>query len=143
MHMFLNHSVRRGSAPSLSRDMMPKSFKVTEVKVRVEASASKYLKSGRAPDDLKELLKGVRDIKSWSIDGNLKKQEVSSAYPEVDGHPGHVQGRDWKMNIERGNGSVDRLFLSKRRYTVEPNKKDPDVLNVEIYCAAFVEEDTH
>lgn len=116
-------------------------FKVTEVKLRREASVSAYLKNGRAADDLKELLKGVGDLQNWSIE--VKGDRVTAGYPSVDGHPGHVDGSDWKLYIERGKGTVDRLLVKKRKYECEPNKKDPSVTNVKIYAALFVEVDTH
>ena len=33
--------------------------------------------------------------------------------------------------------------MAKRKYDVILSKRDPNIMNVEIYCAAFVEEDTH
>jgi hypothetical protein len=118
-----------------------KKFKVTEVKLRREASVSDYLKNGKNSDDLKELLKGVGDLKSWTIE--TKDDRVTAAYPDVAGHPGHVDGSDWKMYIERGKKTTDRLLIKKRKYETEPNKSDENLLNVKIYAALFVEEDTH
>lgn len=122
---------------------MPKKLVVTEVKIREEASVSQYLKKtgGSAKKDMAELLKGVRDMKNWVVE-RKGEAEVSAAYPRVDGHPGHVHGKDWKLNVERGTNTVDRLVLAKRRYTVTPNKTKPDQLNVQIYAAAFCLEDT-
>ena len=85
----------------------------------------------------------MKNVKNWSVEGKPEKEKVTGAYPDVSGHPGHVQGRDWKLYVERGTGSVDRLFLKKRRYTLVPSKKDPDIINVKIYAAAFVVSDTH
>jgi hypothetical protein len=118
-----------------------KEFKMTKVKIRKNASVSKYLKRGRAPKDLKELLKGIGNRKNWTIE--TKGEEVTAAYPTVNGHKGHVDGKDWKMYIERGKKTVDRLLLKKRKYKVVQSKKKPDQLNVEIYTSVFVEEDTH
>lgn len=119
-----------------------KKFVVTEVKIRIEASVSQYLKTSGSAKDMAELIKGVKDLKNWGVESK-GEDEVKAAYPTVDGHPGHVHGKDWKLNVERGNGSVDRLILAKRRYTVEPNKRKPEQLNVSIYAAAFCEQDTH
>jgi hypothetical protein len=127
----------------MGKEPKEKKYVVTQVAVRKEASVSAYLKNGRAPDDLKALLKGVAQMGNWSLKIDKTKDTVTEAHPTVDKHPGHVDGKDWKMNIEKGNGSVDRLFLSKRKYEITPSKRDPDIMNVEIYCAAFVEEDTH
>jgi hypothetical protein len=127
----------------MAKDAKEKKYVVTKVTVRREASVSTYLKNGGAPDDLKQLLKGVADMGNWSMTIDKGKQIVTEAHPTVDKHPGHVDGKDWKMNIEKGNGSVDRLFLSKRKYEAEASKRDPNVTHVEIYCAAFVETDTH
>jgi hypothetical protein len=69
-----------------------KKFKVTEVKLRREASVSDYLKNGKNSDDLKVLLKGVGELKSWTIETN--DDRVTAAYPDVAGHPGHVDGSD-------------------------------------------------
>jgi hypothetical protein len=120
---------------------MPKKMVVTEVKIREEASVSQYLKSGSSKKDMVELLKGVKDMKNWVVE-RKGEDGVSGAYPQVDGHPGHVHGKDWKLNVERGNNTVDRLVLSKRRYTVSPNKRNPEQLNVQIYAAAFCIQDT-
>ena len=122
--------------------MVKKKFVVTGVKLRIEASVSTYLKTSAHKKDMAELLKGVKDMKNWAVEPK-GDDAVKAAYPRVDGHPGHVHGKDWKLNVERGNSTVDRLILSKRRYTVTPNKKDPDQRNVEIYAAAFCEQDTH
>lgn len=127
----------------MGKEPKEKKFVVTGVGIRKEASVTQYLKNGKAPDDLKDLLKGVAMMGNWSLQINKAKEEVTAAYPTVDKHPGHVDGKDWKLNIEKGNGSVDRLFLKKRKYEVTPSKRDPNVMNVEISCAAFVETDTH
>jgi hypothetical protein len=120
-----------------------KKFQVFEVKIRQESCVSKYLRESGNKADMKELMKGVKNLKNWVVQGNPEKEKVTGAYPEVSGHPGHVQGRDWKLYVERGTGSVDRLFLKKRRYTLEPSKKDPQIIHVKIYAAAFVETGTH
>jgi hypothetical protein len=120
--------------------IMPK-FVVTKVTVRREASTTQYLSNGAHKDDLKELLKGVADMKSWVFKESNGK--ITAAWPEVPGHPGHVDGSDWKMYVERGKQTVDRLMITGRKYTVVPNKSKPDQMNVEISCNAFVETDTH
>lgn len=119
---------------------MPK-FVVTKVTIRREASTSKYLSEGAHADDLKELLRGVGDMKSWLFKESAGK--ITAAWPEVPGHPGHVDGSDWKMYIERGKQTVDRLMLTGRKYVTIANKSKPDTMNIEISCNAFVETDTH
>jgi hypothetical protein len=47
------------------------------------------------------------------------------------------------MYIERGKKTTDRLLIKKRKYETEPNKSDENLLNVKIYAALLVEEDTH
>lgn len=120
--------------------MPSKKFVVTKVTVKKDSSVATYLKTGNG-DDLKDLLKGVAKMGNWSV--TPKGEEISAASPTVDKHPGHVHGKDWKLNIEKGNGSKDRLVLCKRAYTVLPNKSKPDQLNVEISCSAYVLVDTH
>ena len=115
-------------------------YVVTKVTIRQEASTTQYLQKGKAPNDMKELLKGVANMKNWTIQASNGK--VTAAYPTVDGHPGHVDGSDWKMYVERGKKTVDRLRLV-RKYTTVQNKKDANVTNVEIYCSAFTVQDTH
>jgi hypothetical protein len=119
-----------------------KKFVVTEVKIRIEPNVSAYLRSSAKKAQLAELLKGVKDMKNWTVEVKANA-DVSAAYPVVDGHPGHVHGKDWKLNVERGNSTVDRLVLSKRRYTVEANKTKADQMNVKIYAVANVMADTH
>lgn len=116
-------------------------YVVTKVSIRREASVSTYLKKGKDPAALKELLAGVAAMKNWRCSESGGK--VTAAFPEVTGHPGHVDGSDWKLNVERGNGSVDRLFLKARKYTTVANKSKKDQTNVEISCNAFVVENTH
>lgn len=120
---------------------MATKFVVTKVTVRREASVSNYLAKGGDIPALKELLLGVGNMKNWVC--TVAGGKVTAASPNVDGHPGHVAGSDWKLNIERGNGSVDRLYLKQRKYTVTPNKSNKDQMNVEISCNAFVETNTH
>ncbi len=120
----------------------PKKFVVTKVHIRREASVSRYLKQSASSADLKKLLAGVAKMGNWAT--KIKDGEVIDAWPTVDGHPGHVDAKDWKLNIEKGNGSVDRLFLKKRKYdSSKINKTDPNTKNVEIHCSAFVETNTH
>ena len=117
-------------------------FKIVKVAVRPEASVSKYLRESPNADDLKELLRGVKDMKNWSCKTN-KDNKVIEAHAEVPAHPSHVHNRDWKYQIERGNASVDRLILAGRKYSAELNKRDPNTINVSVSCNAFVETDTH
>ena len=114
---------------------------VTKVTVRKEASVSKYLKNSTHKKDLKELLRGVANLKNWSVEA--KGEKIVGAHPTVDKHPGHIHGKDWKLNIEASKQTVDRLMLTGRKYKTVPNKRDPSILNVEISCNAFVETDTH
>jgi len=119
---------------------MPK-FVVTKVTIRREASTTQYLSKGAHANDLKELLKGVGDMKNWVFKESGGK--IVAAWPEVAGHPGHVHGSDWKMYVERGKQTVDRLMLTGRKYVTVQNKSKPDTMNIEISCNAFVETDTH
>ncbi len=120
----------------------PKKFVVTKVSIRREASVSTYLKQSASAADLKKLLAGVAKMGNWGM--KIKDGVVIGAWPTVDGHPGHIDAKDWKLNIEKGNGSVDRLFLKKRKYdATKINKSDPNTRNVEISCAAFVVTNTH
>lgn len=112
-------------------------FKIIQVTVRVLASVTNYLKTS---DDMKELLKGVKDLKNWAVEVD-RANRVTSAHPEVPGHPGHVDGSNWKLYVERGKKTVDRLILSSRQYTVVP--KSPDLCHVSIRCIADVKTDTH
>jgi hypothetical protein len=118
-------------------------FQITEVKIRVEASVSQYAKTTSKENlkDLKELLSGVKNMKNWVVTSD-SKGNVTEAHPVVDGHPGHVQSGNWKMNVERGNNTVDRLWLKMRKYKTEPNKRKPEITNVKIAAAAFLEADT-
>jgi hypothetical protein len=70
---------------------------------------------------LKELLKGVGDMKNWLF--KESGGNITAAWPEV---PGHVDGSDWKMYVERGRQTVDRLQLTGRKYVTVPNKSKPD-----------------
>src|SRR5262245_29266497 len=110
-------------------------YVVTKVTVRQEASTTQYLKNAKAPADMKELLKGVANMKNWTVQVDTGGR-VTAAWPSVDGHPGHVDGSDWKLYVERGKKTVDRLRLV-RKYTTVPSKKDTNITNVEIYCSAF------
>ena len=45
-----------------------KKFVVTEVKIRMEASVTQYIKTSANRKDMAELIKGVKDMKNWSIE---------------------------------------------------------------------------
>jgi SET domain-containing protein len=115
-------------------------FKIVQVTVREGSSVTKYMRESASKKDMVELFKGVRDRDSWSIETD-KNNHVVSAHPEVPGHHGHVDGRNWKIYVERGKKTKDRLILSNRQCTVVP--KGPDLCHVSIKCAADVQTDTH
>jgi hypothetical protein len=115
-------------------------FKIVQVTVREGPSVTKYMRESPNKKDMVELFKGVRNLGNWVIEVDRNNQ-VTSARPEVSGHPGHVDGANWKLYVERGKRTVDRLVLSKRQYTVAP--KGPDLCHVSIKCTADVRTDTH
>jgi hypothetical protein len=121
---------------------MTKKFVVTKVTIGKSGSVSEYLKSGSAAGDLKDLLKEVAKMGNWTVESK-GEEGVASAHPTANGHPGHVHGKDYKLYIEKGKKTVDRLVLTKRTYKTSPSKKAPDVINVEIKCSTYVLEDTH
>ena len=59
-----------------------------------------------------ELQTALTDPANWSAQ-SARVNEAMVGYPVVDGHPGHVDPgtSGWKYNIERGNNSVDRLYV--------------------------------
>ena len=121
---------------------MPKTFKVVQVTIRRATGVDNYAKNAKPHGPwMKELLAGVADLKKWSITHNA--DHVTGAHPDVDGHPGHVDGKDWKMNVERGNGSVDRLVVKVTEIKEEPSPRDPNIINVKIKAAVTVNENTH
>jgi hypothetical protein len=121
---------------------MPKKFKVVQVTIRPSSAVTKYSNYGGQPGrDMKELLRGVGDLKKWTV--TTSGDRATGAYPQVDGHPGHGQGKEWKLKVERGTGSQDRLWIKVTEIKEEPAKNDPNTINVKIKAAVNVEEDTH
>lgn len=144
---------------------MPKSdltvrVKVTSVTVKKDATFESYKKGGKNASDFKEVAKGVQKADAWTatVEVDHKKEKVKKVngvgYPVVDGHPGHVDPgtKGWKYNIERGNQTVDRLFV-KATATVsseavtEVKKGRITIRYLDVECAVkatlSVAEDTH
>jgi len=116
---------------------------VTEVTITELKSAKDYAKlGGTHGKDYKELMTGVKKPDSWDVEVIGKPPRVKSAHPEVSGHPGHVAGSDWKLYIERGKRTQDRLYVEvdKKKSTVTVNGND---FEVKIVAEVFVAEDTH
>ena len=123
---------------------------VTKVTVNKDGSVSKYKKD---TDGLKEVLDELGKAKLWNATLELDKKKPEAkrvngfGYPDVGGHPGHVHGKGWKYNIERGNNTVDRLVVEDVSGTIKKQehdaKKDVLTAEVEISCKVRVLEDTH
>ncbi len=75
--------------------------------VTIDITDSTIIKYPNTHPDLQELLTGIQNAGNWSI------YDTYQATPQVAGHPGHIDGKNWKMNIERGNHSVNRLFIER------------------------------
>ena len=125
-------------------------LKVTKVALKADSSVKSYT---RDPDGIKELWTDLRKEKLWGAQAKLDKKGtaidriIGLSYPDVGGHPGHVHGKDWKYNVERGNGSVDRLVVEKWSATVKNEeydaKKGVITADIEIAVSGRVLEDTH
>lgn len=116
---------------------------VTKVTITELKSAKDYAKlGGQHGKDFKEVLDGVKKGANWKVEVIGKPPRVKAAYPEVNGHPGHVAGKDWKLYIERGKGSQDRLYVEvdKTKSTVTAVGDGYDVV---IVAEVYVAEDTH
>jgi hypothetical protein len=121
---------------------MPKKFKVVQVTIRRATPVDNYTKLA-APygNYMKELLKGVADLKNWTV--TTSGDKATGAYPEVDKHKSHGQGKEWKLQVDPGNRSQDRLWVKVTEITQEPAKTDPNTVNVKVKASVTVEEDTH
>lgn len=121
---------------------MPKKFKVVQVTIRRATGVDNYAKyAGQPGKDMKELLAGVAAFANWTVD--VKGDKVIGAHPAVAKHPGHVDGKDWKLQVETGKASQDRLFVKVTGVEEVPAKNDPNVVNVKIKANVTVVEDTH
>ncbi len=125
-------------------------IKVTEVKVKGDSSVKGY---ARDTDGLKGVWKALKEAKQWRAQGKLDRKKtaidriIGVTYPDVGGHPGHVHVKGWKYNIERGNGSVDRLVVEDWAAEVTDqeydSKKKIITAEVKITAKGRVLEDTH
>lgn len=57
---------------------MPKKFKIAQVAIRVEVSATKYLRESPHKAGLADLLKGVKDTKNWQLEADAKGQVIAA-----------------------------------------------------------------
>ena len=127
-------------------------YTVESVTVTEDSSVSKY----RGQDDLKAVLDGLKKAGSWTIGFQVtpvKGKTPTSlrvngfGYPVLDKHPGHVEGKGWKYNIDEGTGSVDRLVVSDTEAEVdEPTIDDAKkkiTVKLSVSCKAKVLENTH
>ena len=133
---------------------MPKkatvSVSANKVTVKEDASIKKY---NRDADGLDEVLKGLGNKKGWNAEVKLDKKGIEIervtglGYPDISGHPGHVHGKGWKYNIERGNGSVDRLVVEDWSASVKSQEYDAKrgkiTATIDIEVTARALEDTH
>jgi hypothetical protein len=113
-------------------------YQIIEVKLNKSASVTQYV------DDTKgtfaKLWKECTDLNNWSVQID-RTGRIIEGHPSTPAHPGHVQGADWKMNIEAGNNTVDRLSLIKRTYTVVD--KTPTLKHIKISATGIVDVNTH
>ncbi|MCB9664009.1 MAG: hypothetical protein H6732_07835 [Alphaproteobacteria bacterium] len=140
-------------------DLIPR-VTVGSVSLKKDKSYTSYKDSGKNTSDLKEIMKVLKDAKFWGAELKVdQKKEKATAttgvvYPNVPGHPGHVDpgSKGWKYNVERGNSTVDRLFCkataSLGRQEVTEVKKGKVVIRyldvtVSVSASISVEEDTH
>jgi hypothetical protein len=120
---------------------MPK-FKLVQVTIRRATGVDAYTKYAPPYGGyMKELLLGVAAIKNWTL--TTSGDHVTGGYPAVDRHKGHGQGKEWKLQVDPGNRSQDRLFVKVTEIKEEPAKNDPATINVKIKASVSVEEDTH
>jgi hypothetical protein len=125
-------------------------IKVTSVTLKADSSVKKY---SRDAAGMQELWTELKKAKLWGAQAKLDKKGTSIdriiglGYPDVGGHPGHVHGKDWKYNIERGNGSVDRLVVEDWKAKVKKEdydaKKGVITAEVEVTVSGRALEDTH
>lgn len=123
---------------------------VKSVSINKDGSVGKYKKD---TDGLKEILDSIDKAKLWNATVELDKKKPEAkrvngfGYPDVGGHPGHVHGKGWKYNIERGNNTVDRLVVEDVKGEIKSQshdaKKDVITVEVDISCKVKVLEDTH
>lgn len=113
-------------------------YQIIEVKLNKSASVAQYVDDRN--DTFKTLWKQCTDLNNWSVQLD-NTGRVIEAHPSTPAHPGHVQGKDWKMNMEKGNNTVDRLTLIKRAYEVID--KSPTLKHIKISATGIVDENTH
>ena len=127
-------------------------YTVKSVRVTEDSSVSRY----RAQDDVDAVLTGLKKAADWTLGFLVTPVRGKTAtslrvngfgYPGIDKHPGHVEGKGWKYNIDEGTGSVDRLVVSDTEATLgEPTIDDTKkkiIVDVSIACKAKVLENTH
>ncbi len=127
-------------------------YTVTRVNIAADSSVDQY----RSPEDVRPIVAGLRRTGDWTLSFAVtpKRGRTETSvrlngfgFPIVDRHPGHVEGKGWKYNVDQGTGSVDRLIV----YDVTSTMADPEIdddaktiaVSVTIGLRAKVLEDTH
>jgi hypothetical protein len=127
-------------------------YTVKSVAVTEDSSVSKY----RGQDDLNAVLDGLKKTALWTIGFEFTPARGKTptsirvngfGYPSIDKHPGHVEGKGWKYNIDEGTGSVDRLIVYDTDATLGKPAIDDSAkkikVDVSVSCKAKVLENTH
>ena len=127
-------------------------YTVKTVTVTEDSSVGKY----KGKDDLNEVMAGLKKTADWTVGFEVTPVKGKTAtslrangygFPGIDKHPGHVEGKGWKYNVEPGNGSVDRLVVSDTASKLSNEKIDDKTkkisVDVAITCKAKVLENTH
>jgi hypothetical protein len=127
-------------------------YTVKSVTVTKHASVDSYGDQTNA----KACVNGLKATAGWTCGFEVTQKNKKAdpvvrvngfGYPLIDKHPGHVEGKGWKYNVELGNGSVDRLVVAPataevemKSFTATPKKI---TVEVEISCGVKILEDTH
>ena len=115
-------------------------YTVTGINVTADSSVAQY----PTPDDVRPIMTGLRKPGDWTLGFEVTPKRGKTettvrvngfGYPIVDKHPGHVEGKGWKYNVDEGTGSVDRLVVSGTSCTMQDPEIDDDAKTITVKVA--------
>jgi hypothetical protein len=138
--------------PKTTSDGWEVTYNITSVTVNEDKSVTSYPDQANAT----ACVDGLKDTAGWTLGFQVTQQNRRSdpvlrvngfGYPLIDKHPGHVEGKGWKYNVDLGTGSVDRMIVAPASAVLSNQTNHLDAkkitVDVAITCSVKIVKDTH